>query len=162
MTEQARLSTRLADQFESYRVLLDGLAEPDLRQRPDSGKWSALEHVAHLGRYHEIFLQRLKGVVAGSDARLRPYRAEDDPSFSQWTERHIGEIYGTLRFRRTALQEFFDALPPDGWSTTGVHPVYGPMPLTALLHFFLVHEGHHLYLAYRAGAGARAGRAGGA
>jgi len=45
-------------------------------------------------------------------------------------------------------------LTPEQMGRQGVHSRMGAMPLSAWLEFFLVHEGHHLYLTFLRARGA--------
>src|SRR6476619_4643672 len=49
------------------------------------GKWSAHEQLAHLARYHQIFLQRIERILIEQAPEFPRYRAEDDPEWPAWT-----------------------------------------------------------------------------
>lgn len=152
------LLRRLADQFESYGALFGGIAAADLRAHPEDGKWSAWEHLAHLGRYHEVFLERIELLLDGGLPELGRYRAEEDPRFPAWVRLPERELWPKLRARRSSLAAALEDLSSADWDKSGVHPVYGTLTLAQCVHFFLVHEGHHLYAAYRTSGVARVDR----
>ncbi|MEE8228690.1 MAG: DinB family protein, partial [candidate division NC10 bacterium] len=55
---------RLETQLEALPLLM-GKASPDaITRRPASGKWSAHENLAHLGRHHEVFIERVQRILA--------------------------------------------------------------------------------------------------
>ncbi len=85
-------SARLATQLDPL-LFLFGTANPDaLRRRPPSGKWSAHENLAHLGRYHEVFLERLHRMLSEDRPQLGWYRAEDDPEAANWMALPTDEV----------------------------------------------------------------------
>src|SRR6201993_1513189 len=63
---------------------LRGVPVEKILERPPSGKWSACENLAHLGRYHEIFLERLERILTERNPAFERYRAEDDPGWEAW------------------------------------------------------------------------------
>ncbi|HUF28901.1 MAG TPA: DinB family protein [Gemmatimonadaceae bacterium] len=141
-----RLAARLEMQAAAIPALLDGRAEEDLERRSASGGWSAREQLAHLTRYHELFLERLDRMRGEDAPRLGRYRAEDDPRFPPFLElptvellRRFGELRRTLITRVAGLTEAELA-------RTGIHPAFGEMPVSLWIEFFLAHEGHHLYV----------------
>jgi hypothetical protein len=109
------------------------------------GKWSASEHLAHLGRYHEVFLGRLERILAEATPQLGRYRSEDDPGAEAWFAMPAVEVVERMSKLRGQLIERVAKLGPDDLRRSGVHPAFGEMPLTLWIEFFLVHEGHHLY-----------------
>ena len=115
-------------------------------QRPDSGKWSAHENMAHLARYHEIFIERLKRILVEDSPRLPQYRAEEDPWWPMWSARSPAEIVDRLDLLRRNLTGFVESVSDDQLDRVGVHARFGPMTLRIWLEFFLFHEGHHLYI----------------
>lgn len=56
-----------------------------LHAKPIAGKWSAHEQLAHLARYHQIFLQRIDRILSEQAPEFSRYRAEDDPDWPAWT-----------------------------------------------------------------------------
>lgn len=143
------LFLRLATQLDSLDVILRGVSDSALRRRPADGKWSALEHLAHLGRYHEVFLARLERILAEDAPRLGRYRSEDDPGAEPWFGLPARHVIERMRGLRAQLALRIANLAPDELLRVGVHPVYGEMAVPLWIEFFLAHEGHHLYTILR-------------
>lgn len=137
---------RLATQLDSLSLLLCGASVEAVGQRPASGKWSAHENLAHLARYHEVFLARLRRMLAEDKPRLRRYRAEEDPEWPQWAALSTEDVLRRLRALRAELNEAVRHLSPDHLSRTGVHSSFGEMAIPLWIEFFLLHEAHHLYV----------------
>ena len=145
---QADLSriNRCETQLRDFLIEFERQASSDaLFQAPAPGKWSAREHLAHLARYHEIFMERLERIVSEPAPTLARYKAEDDPAWPAWTQLSTKEILSRLDSLRPRLIRRLRALHDRDFQKTGIHPRLGEMTLSVWLEFFLVHEGHHLY-----------------
>lgn len=143
------LLQKLNDQHKEIAYLLEDLPASFVskRQRPD--KWSMLENLAHLGRYQEVFLQRLLRILSHDKPKLGRYKAEEDPLFATWHNLGVDEISLKLKENRQDLIQFFENLSSPDWERTGIHPVLGPLSVKTWLQFFLLHESHHLYTIFK-------------
>ncbi len=142
------LLERLEHGLDGLETLLGGSTSAQLKRRSLEGKWSAHQNLAHLGRYHEITLERLDRILSSSDTpRINRYRAEDDPEAASWFNMPTGGVLGEMREVRRVLFERCLRLTSSDLERLGLHPLFGPLSLRGWLEFFLVHEGHHLYLA---------------
>jgi hypothetical protein len=137
---------RLKTQLASVKILFAGASEERIDRRPVSGKWSARENLAHIGRYHEIFLERLRRILAETSPQFARYRAEEDPGWQEWASRPFGEIRNQLTVLRLKLISRIESVEPSDYARVGIHASFGEMPLSLWLEFFLVHEAHHLYV----------------
>ena len=117
-----------------------------LNAKPVSGKWSAHEQLAHLARYHQIFLQRIDRILTEQAPEFPRYRAEDDPEWPAWTGLPTSHLLVRISSMRSKLMARLRSLSKEDFERTGVHPKFGPMSLSLWLEFFLVHEAHHLYV----------------
>ena len=141
-SQLARLKTQLA----SVEVLFAGASPARIDRRPASGKWSARENLAHIGRYHEIFLERLSRILAETSPQFARYRAEEDPGWQDWASRPFEEIRNQVTALRMKLIDTIGGLQASDYARVGIHSSFGEMTLSLWLEFFLVHEAHHLYV----------------
>jgi uncharacterized damage-inducible protein DinB len=139
---QARLETQL----DALDTILAGATPATLAMRPASGGWSAHEHLAHLARHHAVFLERLRQVAAEDAPRFARYRAEEDPQWPTWSALPMPEVLSRLRGLRADIIRWTAALSDAEAGRVGVHPLFGEQSIGDMLEFFLVHEGHHLYV----------------
>jgi uncharacterized damage-inducible protein DinB len=123
---------------------LRGIAPESLSQRVLPDKWSARENLAHLARYHEVFLERIDRILAESAPLFPRYRAEEDPEWPKWSDRPASDVLAELASLRARLIVKLRSLTEEDFRRTGRHPKLGEMPLALWLEFFLMHEGHHL------------------
>ena len=140
-------SVRLATQLDPLPALFGAASPEAMQRRPASGKWSAHENLAHLARYHEVFLERLRRMLAEDNPSLGRYRAEDDPEAAKWMALPTDEVLRRMKDLRGELIESVKRLSPDELKRTGIHPVLGAMTIPQWVEFFLLHEEHHLYVA---------------
>lgn len=123
---------------------LRGIEPESLSRRAISEKWSAAENLAHLARYHQIFLERIEIILGEEKPSFRGYRAENDPEWPKWTAMQPQQILANLSLQRTKLMARLRSLSESDFERTGIHSKFGEMTLALWLEFFLVHEGHHL------------------
>jgi hypothetical protein len=142
------ISAQLASQLDSAVLLLNGKTKAVL-ERKTNGRWSPLNNLAHLARYHEVFLARMEQIVKEDKPRLPRYRAEEDPEWPLWMNLEVVEVVARLQTRRRTLIETFLKLSPEQLERIGVHSRYGEMTLKLWIEFFLLHEAHHLYVILR-------------
>jgi hypothetical protein len=138
--------TRLKTQLASVEVLFAGASPAQIDRRPASGKWSARENLAHIGRYHEVFLERVGRILAETSPQFARYRAEEDPGWQEWASRPFEEIRNQLTALRLKLIDRITALQSSDYARLGIHSKFGEMTLSLWLEFFLVHEAHQLYV----------------
>jgi len=143
--EESQL-VRLKTQLSSVEVLFAGASPERIDRRPASGKWSARENLAHIGRYHEIFLERVRRILAETSPQFARYRAEEDPGWPEWSSKPFGEVRDQVTALRLKLIERIAGLHAADYARVGIHPAFGEMTLSLWLEFFLVHEAHHLYV----------------
>jgi uncharacterized damage-inducible protein DinB len=142
-TRLHRCETQLQD---FLAVTLSDVSAETLHAKSVSGKWSAHEQLAHLARYHQIFLQRIDRILAEQAPAFSRYRAEDDPGWPTWRDLPTPQLLVRISSMRAKLMARLRSLNEEDFERTGVHPKFGAMNLSLWLEFFLVHEAHHLYV----------------
>ena len=147
MVDRERLLAWVDAQQDAIQLIAGGRTDGELREQPQPGKWSALQHVAHIGRMHEIYLARVQKILTEDAPALLAYRAEQDPEWPGWDALTLVEILSRLHDRRAKLVARLRTLSDDQWTRVGRHTKFGPLTLAEWIEFFLVHEGHHLYSA---------------
>jgi uncharacterized damage-inducible protein DinB len=149
MTNNANSSRLQRCETQLQDFLAEALRGVDLGSLADKtapGKWSAHEQLAHIARYHQIFLQRIDGILSEQAPSFPRYRAEEDPEWASWSGLPMQQVLAQLSSMRTKLMARLRSLTEEDFERTGVHPKFGAMSLSLWLEFFLVHEAHHLYV----------------
>ena len=111
----------------TLRVLVAGLDEATVRQRPAEDEWSIVEVVAHLGDTEERTLERVRRMLD-----------EDNPTLPAFDQAALAVERGYHEMDAVgALQRFLDlraehvglleSLDDAGWRRPGIHEEQGPM-----------------------------------
>jgi hypothetical protein len=143
----ASILDRLEHQLDALAFVLGDAPDEAVRAQPAPGKWSARDNLAHLGRVHELTLERLRRILDEDRPQLPRYRAEEDPEWARWQRLGTSDVLAELRRLRQQLDALVRGLSDDQLARSGVHPRFGEMTIPGWLEFFLLHEAHHLYQA---------------
>jgi hypothetical protein len=138
---------RLETQLDALDTILSGATPEALARRPPSGGWSAHEQIAHLARHHAVFLERLRQVAAEEAPQFARYRAEEDPDWPAMASLPTDVVIVRLRALRANIVQWISGLSATQTMRVGIHPLFGAQSVAEMVEFFLVHEGHHLYVA---------------
>jgi len=138
-------TVRLRDQLSSLDVFIASKTTEEWNRKPASGKWSARENLAHLCRYHEVFLERLNRILQEDRPEFGRYRAEEDELWPSWSPLAVDLLLARIRQLRQEVRSKVGSLSREQLVRTGIHPVLGEMHVPLWLEFFLLHEAHHLY-----------------
>jgi len=139
------MALQLRDQLRNFQDTCPNTSVEAWQYKPASGKWSARENMAHLARYHEIFLERLKRIQEEERPQFARYRAEDDPKWGAWAEMETQALRTRIRTLREDVLTAVGRLSDEQTTRTGIHPALGEMNVVQWIEFFLLHEAHHLY-----------------
>ena len=145
MNLQPSSHARLLTQLDALDYFLDKTTPESLKQRPKPDKWSVHENLAHLGRYHEVFSERIHQILNQKIPQFERYKSENDPQFSTWVDLPTPKILSKTNELRNKLIEWLSNLSTEQLKKTGIHPALGEMDLHGWIEFFLLHENHHLY-----------------
>lgn len=114
-----------------------------LTQREGKG-WSIQENIGHLLDVEPLFLGRLDDYDAGAQT-LRP---ADMTNRKTWEAEHhaksIESILGAFRQERARMVKRLEALPPDRFGQTAIHPrLERPMRIVDMMYFQAEHDDYH-------------------
>ena len=146
MAGAGHLHHRLHPGLETLDWLLERHPPEAFDRATAEGKWSARENLAHLARYHVLFLERLERLLLEESPAFPRYRAEEDPEWPEWRSRPLDELARRFRRHRQDLLDRLDWLTPEQLARTGRHPAFGLLDVPSWIEFFVMHEGHHFYL----------------
>ncbi len=143
------VSTRLQYQHKSLLDILDGLSDEQIRMQINPGKWSIFENIVHLQTYQHIFIGRIRRILEEDCPAFSPYTAEADPLFHDNCEKSSREVIQDLLSVRKELSSGVISFKETDFEREALHPIYGKMTLLYWLHFFLLHEAHHLFTIFK-------------
>lgn len=139
---------KLVNQHLEIDGLLSALDEKAFHHKID-GKWSILENIAHLGRYQEIFFERIELMLNRDCPSFPRYIAENDINFSKWHDANLKTIVKDLKTDRDTIVSLVLMLSSSDFERLGEHPTFGKIAILEWIRFFLYHESHHLYQIFR-------------
>ena len=140
---------RLKNQHESIIEMTKGWSEEQLRVRPDNGKWSPFENIAHLAAYQPAFIDRLKRIEKEDAPLFGRYVAENDPRFLECCEMEMHQLNEFLFTQRFLITNHVSKLSEESLGRIGRHPLYGDLSVPKWIDFFLLHESHHLFTIFK-------------
>ena len=155
MSLPSSIITRLEYQHQSLVDLIADLSDEQIRRQVIAGKWSIYENVVHLATYQHAFLDRLRKILHEEKPEFPRYAAESDPQFYDNCLRPTVENMQDLLTTRRELTDNIFALDDEEIQRRGRHPLFGNMTVTQWLHFFLLHEAHHLFTIFKLAAEVR-------
>lgn len=147
--------SRLSFQLDALATILADAPESVIRASGSGGAWSAHNQLAHLARMHEVLLERLGRILREEAPILPEYEAGHDPEWPHWTALPAREVLTRLQALRSELLGVVRGLSEVQLNRLATHPDLGPLPASAWLEAFCLHEGHHLHVAWMCLAAAR-------
>ena len=143
------VSAGLLNQHESLKYLIAGLSDEQIRRQVIHGKWSIFENIVHLQTYQHTIMSRIGLILKNENPVFTPYTAEADPLFYDNCRLLTVEVMQDLFDTRHALSSAMALLTESDLQKESRHTTYGTMNLLLWLHFFLLHEAHHLYTIFK-------------
>lgn len=143
------LKALLENQYKMLDELLENINKNIFIAKPESGKWSVFENIAHLGRYNEIFLGRMQEIQHKSSPSFESYVADNEEGFIKWSSKSFDLVLADFYSSRETVINFFKSLSDEKVKRTGTHAKFGELTTTQWLHFFLLHEAHHFFTIFK-------------
>jgi len=131
-----------------FTPILSQATPEQLRLRSLPDKWSAHENFAHLAHFTLVTQERVARILQEEAPLIERLKPDTEPAFLLLVERSPQEVLTELQALRAQLNQQVAALSEAQLDRIGIHSAAGPMPLKAWLELFLLHEAHHLYLAF--------------
>ena len=139
--------------------LIKPLSKKQLTQRPEPGKWSIAEILAHLADAELVGGWRMRLILGNNGVSLQPFDqdvwaetfayAKRDPAASL-------EAFHVLRENNLAMLK---ALPKNLWENYGMHQERGKETITHIVRMFAGHDLNHLEQVEKIAKGSRSKQA---
>ncbi len=128
-------------------ALVEGLDEPTRTFRPNDGRWTIWEIVAHLVDAEKAHRRFIKAVLAGKEITPRP-----DFDLDRWNNSHVGQRAGQsttdllaeLAAQRVKTLAVIRNIPAEAWLKEARHPALGQITLRQVTKVIGIHEKMHL------------------
>ena len=134
--------SKLRSQLEEMKSFLDGISDEQSLSKYASDKWSIREVVNHINDGERVFLHRAFWFARGFTEPMPSFDQDicvsaahaDDIAWNKLKEEFVNVRLSTL--------SFFETLPTEGWSKTGIASGY-PFTVNALAYIIGGHVAHH-------------------
>ena len=140
-----RVVEKLEEQGVEIRRLCAGLEEDVIAKRPESGKWSVKEVLAHIARIQEIFEGRLEALLTQEKPPIVSYSPERDADFAAVAAKPSVELLKLFADGRARIVARLIAISPEDWHRPGTHPDYPTYDVHFCMEYMAHHEAHHIY-----------------
>lgn len=143
------LTDRLRNQHEAIVNIVEEVDEERVMARPEPGKWSIHDNIAHLAKYQPVFLERVNAILHLHEPVFNAYRAEFDPDFETWRSWDTQDLLGKLDGDRREIFGLVTGLSESELGRIGIHKKRGRLTVVDWSEFFVLHEAHHIYTIYQ-------------
>lgn len=126
------------------RRAVAGMSPEQLTARPVAGRWSTLEVVCHLVDSDQVWIHRMKRVIAEPRPLLLGYDESRFTASLGYQERDLDEEIALLDAMRREFARVLARLPEGAWSRDGVHNERGLVTLAEMLEIEVEHVAHHV------------------
>lgn len=124
--------------------LIKGVSKKKLMTRPEPGKWSIAEILAHLADTELVAGFRVRLILGENGATIQAFDQDvwaEKFNYSNRDPRKSLEVFHVLRESNLALLK---SLPKPMWDNFGMHTERGKETVTRLTEMFAGHDINHL------------------
>jgi len=124
--------------------LVKPLSKKQLSQRPEPGKWSIAEILAHLADAELVGGWRMRLILGNNGVSLQPFDQDVWAETFAYARRDPTTSLETFRVLRENNLRMLKALPKNLWENYGMHQERGKETLTHIVRMFAGHDLNHL------------------
>jgi len=126
------------------KKLTRGPTPKQLRWRPEPGKWSIAEIVAHLADVEIVASWRLRSIIGSDGITIQPFDQDVWASVFQYGKRDPKQSVELFRVLRENNLAMLKSLPPEAWDRHGMHLERGRETIAHLTRMFAGHDLNHI------------------
>lgn len=126
------------------KKLMQGLSPKELKWKPEPGKWSIAEIIAHLADTEIVASWRMRSVLGANGTPIQAFDQDSWAAVFEYGKRdpkHSLELFRVLRENNLAMLK---ALPRERWDNYGMHEERGKETLSHLTRMFAGHDANHV------------------
>ena len=120
------------------------LSADELTARPLAEEWSIAQNVHHCADSHMNSYVRCKLIATEDNPTLKPYNEQQWAEFADGSAANIQVSLSLLKSLHARWVTFWQNLPDEAWSRTGVHPESGLVTLDEQLQLYVAHGDAHV------------------
>jgi uncharacterized damage-inducible protein DinB len=121
-----------------------GLSSSQLKWRPEPGKWSVAEIIAHLADAEIVVSWRMRSVIGENGITIQPFDQDQWASAFNYRDRDARrslEVFRSLRENNLAMLR---EIAPETWDNYGMHLERGKESIAHLARMFAGHDTNHV------------------
>jgi len=126
------------------KKLTAGLTPKQLRWKPEPGKWSIAEILAHLADVEIAASWRMRLIIGASGTTTQPFDQDVWASIFQYNQRDAKQSLEVFRVLRENNLAMLKALPRESWDSYGMHLERGKETIAHLARMFAGHDTNHM------------------
>jgi len=126
------------------KKLVRGLSPKQLKWKPEPGKWSIAEILAHLADAEIVASWRMRSVLGANGSTIQPFDQNIWASVFQYNARDAGRSLEVFRVLRENNLAMLKALPREAWDNYGMHQERGKETISHLARMFAGHDTNHV------------------
>lgn len=126
------------------KKLIHGLTPKQLKWRPDPGKWSITEILAHLADAEIVASWRMRSIIGASGTAVQPFDQDVWASVFQYGKRDSKQSLEVFRVLRENNLAMLKALPQESWDAFGMHSERGKETIAHVTRMFAGHDTNHV------------------
>jgi DinB family protein len=123
---------------------IHGLTPKQLKWKPEPGKWSIAEILAHLADAEIVASWRMRVIIGASGTTIQPFDQDVWASVFQYGQRDAKQSVEVFRVLRENNLAMLKALPKETWENYGMHLERGKESIAHLTRMFAGHDTNHL------------------
>lgn len=151
MPVSALSSLSPADLIAQYHQSVDrieqaiaGMTLDQLKARPQAGKWSALEVLAHLTDAELALVDRIQRALVMPDSGVLGWDENQYVARMPYHGSDAAEEVTLIRLLRRRTAKRLATLSPEQWRQQVIHNQAGPVTIRQLVEKSIAHADHHL------------------
>jgi uncharacterized damage-inducible protein DinB len=133
----------MKDQLDTTVQLLEGISEEQSLQSYAPGKWTIRELLNHVNDGERLFLWRAFWFARGFQDALPSFEQDVAVQYAKANNTSWADLVEEFKTVRAATLSFFDKMPDEAWSRTGVASD-NPVTVRALAYIIAGHVAHHV------------------
>ncbi|MFA6457267.1 MAG: DinB family protein [Bacteroidota bacterium] len=128
---------------QKIKRIISGVNKRTLTARPEPGKWSVTEIVAHLAETEIVLGWRYRSIAGKNGVTLQPFEQDDWARNSKYAQANIIEMLELYSVVRRANIRFLTGLTKEQWQQHGMHQERGKETIAHLVNLEAGHDINH-------------------
>jgi hypothetical protein len=123
---------------------IQGLTPRQLKWRPEPGKWSIAEILAHLADAEIVGSWRMRSIICEDAVTIQPFDQDAWASLFRYQERDARRSLETFRVLRENNLVMLREIPRQTWQNHGMHLERGKETIAHVVRMFAGHDTNHV------------------